>query len=162
MRHRSGEEEQESKRGRITSSHQQDPLKIPGFSSALVKMDQGTFIRKMELALSNERLAGLFVGLFERYITKTIENISNRVDIHEEKGTEKDKQIDNIEYKPDEVEQRRMENNIIVIELKTNQTMKDTLKKLLNEKLKCNIKGDHIIYTLKLKKEGMEARGQLT
>ena len=48
------------------------------------------------------------------------------------------------------------ESNIIVAGLNAIYTMKDEVKKMLNEKLTCSIKSEDVRYTLKFKKVGAD------
>ena len=138
-RRRQGSEEPEKSIDEITSSEED--------------MGSEEFMHNMAAALSNEKIAGLMVSLFEKAVEKRIDSIDKRIDDIEDKGAERDERIEMIEYKVDEFEQKSKENHVIITGLPKAQAKKDDVIKVLNEKLSCDLEPADILYTLKLGKQ---------
>ena len=110
------------------------------------------FVTNMENALTNDRVAGLLVNLFKISIQETTENINKRLDNIEETATERDDRITTLETKVDEFEQKSKENNCIVTGLQQDQTSKESVMTILNDRLKTDLRPEDILYTLRLGK----------
>ena len=119
-------------------------------------VEQQAFIDNMQQALSYDKVANLFVGLFERSISMTIKEIKNRLDTQEEAGSVRANRLVVIETRIEEYEQLRTDKTIIIPGLKQNQTSRDDVKKFLNDKLHTKTKQEDIVYTLTLTRD----RGQ--
>jgi hypothetical protein len=70
-----------------------------------------------------------------------------------EMAEETDKRVDDLQMRMNEYEQEKQEKNIIASGIPSDQTGKEEVRRLLNDKLKCNIAPTDIVYTLKFGKE---------
>ena len=97
------------------------------------------FVTNMEAALTNDRVAGLLVNLFKLSIEETTENINKRLNNIEEKATVTDDRVTILETKIDDIDQKNKENNCIVTGLQQNQTNKESVMTILNDRLKADL-----------------------
>ena len=144
------EEEEENKRGRFeedpNSSFQEE---TPNIQTSDMNT-QADFDKKMENALSNEKIAALYVNLFKKSMDKTVKEIHGRLDKVEMEGVVRDERLEYLEWKVDEAEQEKRVNNIIITGLDSNQANKKEVATFLNDTVKCNIDIEDINYVLKL------------
>ena len=113
-------------------------------------MSQQDFNNKMESALSNDKIADLYVNLFRKSMEQTVRDINTRIDFIEDKDLVRDEKIEYLEWKVDEIEQEKRSSNIIITGLESKQANKNDVRSFLNEKLHCKIGSDDINYVLKL------------
>jgi hypothetical protein len=98
-------------------------------------------------AMSDETVMGMLSSAFAKKIsedmTKKIEEVEMRVIENEKRADQFDQRIDNYE-------QRDLECNAIISGVPSDQATKDDIRKILNEKLKCNVATTDIQYIVKI------------
>ena len=80
-----------------------------------------------------------------------LETVEKRMDKREQDSTEHEKRADKFDQRIDILEQKELERNIIISGVPREQSNKDEIRKILNEKLKCNVASTDIHYIMKVK-----------
>ena len=115
-------------------------------------------------ALADEKLMTMLSKAFAKQI---VHDLNSKIKDLAEKGEEAEKRMDSFDerlnqteekekekdVRLDKLEQKEKENNVIVSGVPTNKTSKDGIRKLLNEKLKCNINSPDILFTSEINTE---------
>ena len=164
MIRRSSSESEATKKAKIQELSESDELsKVEEMNSTnrvgSLVTEQERFISNLENALENPRVASLYKGLFELSFQKTVEEIHTRIDNVEDREKERDSKLEDMDRRIDEFEQMKRQNNIIITGPQLQDTKED-VKKLLNDKLKMEMKNEDFSYIIKLKNNQQDVRNR--
>ena len=149
-RKRSLDEKTENKRDR---TDQDTDLDLPQEDQETEGMDttaSKSVRSEVRAAIAEPDFLAMLSSAFAKQIT---EDLKKDINIVKEMGEETDKRVDDLAMRIDEYEQEKREKNITASGIPSDQTGKEEVRRLLNDKLKCNIAPTDIVYTLKLGKE---------
>jgi uncharacterized coiled-coil protein SlyX len=77
--------------------------------------------------------------LSKAFAKKLTEELKNEITEVREQGEKTDKRVDDLEIKVNDYEQDKRANNVIFSGIPSGQAKKEDIRKILNDKLKCNV-----------------------
>jgi hypothetical protein len=99
------------------------------------------------LAMSDEKVMNMLSTAFAK---KIIEDVNSKIDEVEKRVIVTEKRGDTFDQRIDNFEQRDLDLNVIISGVSNGKTSKDEVRKVLNDKLKCNVASTDIRYTMKM------------
>jgi hypothetical protein len=173
-----GEEEKQRKRERIelsgTSGSDLEAISSDSNSesrsSEVFEMASGSEPRSLGAdiraeivsALGDEKIIEMLSKAFAKQIVKDlneeVKELKTEVEGLKRQGSETKVRMDTFDNRLDKFEQNEKANNVIATGIPADKTSKEGIRKLLNNKLSCNIAPSDIQYTLELNKDEENAK----